>query len=485
MKMAAEMIVEYLEHVSEALINTAIGGKDVGELFSNLNGRLFFTPSMGNIQIKEPTQLLEVLCEDKVIETFGELFNQWKPRVNEMNLTQTKETFYRFFFEPIEQNEVWQIFWTKQVQLIAERVKAGTEGATEEEIKKEIQKIHDQIASAVIYRIQQSWLSKQNKLITEDLASASSELEQDEILERRNLLTAKVAVFTTIINNSWNSLDQFLGSETNPEKGTIYFDFNDEMKTLEKNLGTRCIQIAQMKKGFKQDEEIRNFAANIHGARQSKGYRNLGEGVNESKLQTALRIFVTQLMDDPSSKGKLVLEIAARGILEDITMCLTKRKDAVNSQEYSKTIRLLSAIGNKQIRKQCKELSILCGTKRDSVRFFDKSDDNEVLSYSLSRERTETISEPTVYSPPQSPRPTHRHTLQQSPAKEKSLSLLEKFFGKKEDKNKSSFKNLSFSEGVVIKEIKKMSRSSTSFFKTHDDKKNQPSSKSTLSPGLD
>lgn len=96
MKLAAEMIVEYLEHVSEALINTAIGGKDVGELFSNLNGRLFFTPSVGNIQIKEPTQLLEVLCEDKVIETFGELFSQWKPRVNEMNLTQTKETFINF-----------------------------------------------------------------------------------------------------------------------------------------------------------------------------------------------------------------------------------------------------------------------------------------------------------------------------------------------------------------------------------------------------
>lgn len=84
-------------------------------------------------------------------------------------------------------------------------------------------------------------------------------MEQDEILERRNLLTAKVAVFTTIINNSWNSLDQFLGSETNPEKGTIYFDFNDEMRTLEKNLGTRSVHIAQMKKGLKQEEEIRSF----------------------------------------------------------------------------------------------------------------------------------------------------------------------------------------------------------------------------------
>lgn len=219
------------------------------------------------------------------------------------------------------------------------------------------------------------------------------------------------------------------------------------MRTLEKNLGTRSVHIAQMKKGLKQEEEIRSFAANIHGARQSKGYRNLGEGVNESKLQNALRMFVTQLMDDPSSKGKLVLEIAARGILEDITISLTKRKDTVNSQEYSETIRLLSAIGNKQIRKQCKELSILCGTKRDSVRFFDKSDDSEVLSYSMSRERTDTITEPTVYSPPQSPHPTHLPTLQQSPSKEKSLSLFEKFFGKKEDKTNPVLKIFRFQKG--------------------------------------
>lgn len=97
MKKTAEIIVEYLEYTSDALKYTPARGKDVGELLNKLNGRLFFTPSLGNVQIKAPTELLEILCEDKVLELFGELFDKWKPRVNETNLSHTKATFYKFF----------------------------------------------------------------------------------------------------------------------------------------------------------------------------------------------------------------------------------------------------------------------------------------------------------------------------------------------------------------------------------------------------
>lgn len=63
-------------------------------------------------------------------------------------------------------------------------------------------------------------------------------------------------MFATIINNSWNTLEHFLGSESNPEKGTIYFDFNDEMRTLERGLETRIAQILQMKKGSKKKRQL-------------------------------------------------------------------------------------------------------------------------------------------------------------------------------------------------------------------------------------
>ncbi|CAM2993624.1 hypothetical protein LEAN103870_12465 [Legionella anisa] len=485
MKKTAEIIVEYLEYTSDALKYTPARGKDVGELLNKLNGRLFFTPSLGNVQIKAPTELLEILCEDKVLELFGELFDKWKPRVNETNLSHTKATFYKFFFEPIQENEAWQNFWEKQVQLIATRVKSENSEATEEEISKEIQKVHDQIASAIIYRIQQSWLNRQNQRITDDFARVFTESERAELLVRRNLLTAKVAVFATIINNSWNTLEHFLGSESNPEKGTIYFDFNDEMRTLERGLETRIAQILQMKKGSKKEEAISGLAADIHSARQGKGYRNLGEGVNEGKLQNALRVFVTKLMDDTSQKGKLVIESAAKGILEDIKNNLTQRIDDVNFPEYLITIHVLSTIENKDIKKTCKDLVLLCDTKKDTVTLYDKSEEL-TFSNNKGRERTETISEPSSYSPAQSPRLTPRHTLQHAPTKEKAPSLLERFFGKKGvDQNRPALKknnSFIFPEEITDKETRKLKRATTSFFKVHDDRENQtPPKKSSLS----
>ncbi|MCE0722577.1 hypothetical protein [Legionella resiliens] len=488
MKKAAEMIVEYLEYVSDALKFTPASGKDVGELLNKLNGRLFFTPSLANIQIKEPTELLEILCGDKVLESFGELFDKWQPRVNEANLRHTKAAFYKSFFEPIQESKAWHIFWERQVQLIAQRVKSENDGATEEEISKEIQKVHDQIASAIIYRIQQSWLSRKNKKITDDFAGELTESERAEILVRRNLLTAKVAVFATIINNAWNTLEHFLGSESNPEKGTIYFDFNDEMRTLERGLETHIAQIVQMKKGSKKEEAVSSLAAVINSARQGKGYRNLGEGVNEGKLQNALRVFVTKLMGVTSQKGKLVIESAARGILEDIKNNLIQRIDGVNFSEYASTIHLLSTIENKNIKKQCNDLLILCDTKKDTVTLYDKSEEDELpLSNNTGRERTETISEPSEYSPTHSPRLTH--TPQQMPPKEKAPGLLERFFGKKGvDQDRPVLKkNNSFilPEGRKDTDTRKLRRATTSFFKIHDEKENQTPPKSSLSKGLE
>ncbi|VEB35240.1 hypothetical protein [Legionella cherrii] len=485
MKKAAEMLVEYLEYVSDALKNSPVGGKDVGELLNKLNGRLFFTPSLGNIQIKEPTALLETLCEDKVLETFGELFDKWKPRVNEKNLNHTKAIFYKIFFEPLQESEAWRNFWEKQVQLIGERLQTEQGEATKEEISKEIQKIQDQIASAIIYRIQQSWLNKQNKKISDDLLHAFTESERAEVLVRRNLLTAKVAVFTTIINNAWNTLEHFLGSESNPEKGTIYFDFRDEMSTLVKGLETRSLEIGALKKGSKKEELISNLATQIHSARQGKGYRNLGEEVNEQKLQHALRVFVTQLMDSTSGKGQLILEVIARGILEDIKKNLTQPLDAVNLPEYLTTIDLLVSIENKGIKKQCKDLLLLCTTKKDLITLDDKSEKSELSpSHSYGRERTETISEPSTYSPPSSPRLTRSYTMQQTPAKEKKPNLLERFFMKKESAQSRPIlkKNNSFMlpQGIKDKELSKIKRSASSFFQTHDDEDNP-----LLSPKVD
>ncbi|MCW8400832.1 hypothetical protein OQJ26_18780 [Legionella sp. PATHC038] len=489
MKKAAEMLVEYLEYVSDTLKNSPVGGKDVGELLNKLNGRLFFTPSLGNVQIKEPTALLETLCEDKVLETFGELFDKWKPRVNETNLNDTKAIFYKIFFEPFQESEAWHNFWEKQVQLIGERLQTELGGeATKEEISKEIQKIQDQIASAIIYRIQQSWLNKQNKKISDDLLGAFTESERTEVLLRRNLLTAKVAVFTTIINNAWNTLEHFLGSESNPEKGTIYFDFQDEMSTLVKGLETRGLEIGAMKKKPRKEEAISNLAAQIHSARQGKGYRNLGVEVNEQKLQLALRVFVTQLMDSTSGKGQLILEGIARGILEDIKNNLTQRIDAVNLPEYLTTIHLLGTIENKKIKKQCKDLSLLCTIKKDSAKL-DSEKSELSPSHSNGRERTDTISEPSTYSRTPSPRLTRSYTMQQTPAKEKKPNLLERFFMKKGlDQSRPILKkNNSFMlpEGIKDKELSKIKRSASSFFQTHDDEDSQlPLQKSHLNSGL-
>ncbi|MCW8409647.1 hypothetical protein OQJ13_11760 [Legionella sp. PATHC035] len=492
MKMAAELLVEYLEYVSQALKNSPVGGQDLGELLNRLNGRLFFTPSQGNIQIKEPTALLEILCEDKVLETFGELFDKWKPRVNETNLNHTKAIFYKIFFEPLQESEAWRNFWEKQVQLIGERLQTERGEATKEEISKEIQKIQDQIASAIIYRIQQSWLNKQNKKISDDLLHAFTESERAEVLRRRNLLTAKVAVFTTIINNAWNTLEHFLGSESNPEQGTIYFDFRNEMSTLVKGLETRSLEIATMKKGPKKEEIISNLAAQIHSARQGKGYRNLGEEVNEQKLQHALRVFVTQLMESTSGtgKGSLILEVIAKGILEDIKKNLTQRVDADNVAEYLTTIDVLGTIENKEIKKQCNDLLLLCTIKKDNVKLDDKSEKSELSpSHSYGRERTETISEPSTYSPPSSPRPTRSYTMQQTPVKEKKPNLLERFFMKKESAQSRPIlkKNNSFMlpQGMKDKELSKIKRSASSFFQTHDDEDNPLlSPKTNLNSGL-
>ncbi|MGM9454937.1 hypothetical protein ACTAZI_16555 [Legionella bozemanae] len=492
MKNAAEMLVEYLEYVSDALKNTPVDGKDVGELLNKLNGRLFFTPSLGNVQIKEPTELLELLCENKVLESFGKLFDQWKPRVNEANLSYTKATFYKFFFEPIKQSKAWNNFWEKQIQLIVKRVKSENDTATEEDICKEIQKVHDQIASAIIYRIQQSWLSIQNNRITDDFAQAHTESARAELLVRRNLLTTKVAVFATVINNAWNTLEHFLGSESNPEKGTIYFDFNDEMRTLTTSLEMRSTQIGQMRKGSKEKEDaVSKLAADIHSARQGKGYRNLGEEVNERKLQNALRFFVIQLMDDTSKKGKSVIESAARGILEDIKNNIVHSINAVNFPEYLNTIHLLSTIEDKNIKKKCKDLLSECAIKKDKIKLDDKPEESELtLSCNIGRERTETISEPSTYSPPHSPNLTLRHPTQQMPSKEKAPSIFERFFGKKlvEQNRPVLKKNNSFMlpEGIKDREIRNLKRTKTSFFKTHDDKENQmPPPISSLSTGFD
>ncbi|CAM2958168.1 Uncharacterised protein [Legionella steigerwaltii] len=491
MKNAAGMIVEYLESVLDALKNAPVGGKDVGELLNKVNGRLFFTPSLGNVQIKEPKELLEILCVDEVLESFGEHFDQWKPRVNETNLSHTKATFYKHFFEPIEESEAWRSFWEQQVQLIVKRVKSENDGAAEEEISKEIQKVHDQIASTIIYRIQQSWLSKQGNKVTDDFARASTESERAEQLVRRNLLTAKIAVFATIINNSWNTLEHFLGSEHNPERGTIYFDFNDEMRTLERSLETQSTQMGQMKESKKKEEAIGNLAANINSARQGKGYRNLGEEQNEKKLQNVLRVFVTKLMDDTSPQGKLVIEGIARGILEDIKNNLTQRINIVNFPEYLSTIKLLSTIENKVIKKKCKDLLILCDTKKDSIKLYDQSEKSELLlDNNTSRERTETISEPSAYSPPPSPRLTHRPTMQQMPIKEKTPNLLERFFRRKTaDQSRPVLKkNNSFMlpEEIKDSETRKLRRATTSFFKPHDEAESQTTTKtSSLSTGWD
>ncbi|HHF7367963.1 TPA: hypothetical protein ACPSKY_003114 [Legionella bozemanae] len=492
MKNAAEMLVQYLEYVSDALKNTPVDDKDVGELLNKLNGRLFFTASLGNVQIKEPTELLEILCEDKVLESFGKLFDQWKPRVNEANLSYTKATFYKFFFEPMKQSEAWNSFWERQVQLIVKRVKSENGAATEEDVSKEIQKVHDQIASAIIYRIQQSWLNIQNNRITNDFTQTDTESVRAELLVRRNLLTTKVAVFATVINNAWNTLEHFLGSESNPEKGTIYFDFNDEMRTLATSLEIRSSQIGQMKKGSKEKEEaISKLAAAIHSARQGKGYRNLGEEVNEGKLQNALRVFVIKLMADTSKKGKSIIESAARGILEDIKNNLMRPLDVVNFPEYLSTIHLLNTIEDKNIKKMCKDLLTVCATQKDKVKLYDKSAENErPLSYNIGRDRTETISEPSTYSPTHSPRLTPRHTMEQTPSKEKTSSLFERFFGKKlvEQNRPALKKNNSFMlpEGIKDKEIRNLKRTKTSFFKTHDDKENQmPPPLSSLSTGFD
>jgi hypothetical protein len=186
----------------------------------------------------------------------------------------------------------------------------------------------------------------------------------------------------------------------------------------------------------------------------------------------------------------LVLESVARAILEDIKNNLIQHIDVVNFPEYLSTIKLLNTIENKNTQKKCKGLLILCDTKKESVKSHDKSEENDLLLYNnTGRERTETISEPSTYSPPRSPRFTHRHTMQQMPTNEKAPGLWERVFGKKvvEQSKPVLKKNNSFMlpDGIKDKETIKLRRATTTFFKIHDDKENQsPSKISSLTTGL-
>lgn len=151
---------------------------------------------------------------------------------------------------------------------------------------------------------------------------------------------------------------------------------------------------------------------------------------------------------------------------------------------------MLGTIENKEIKKQCNDLLLLCTIKKDNVKLDDKSEKSELSpSHSYGRERTETISEPSTYSPPSSPRPTRSYTMQQTPVKEKKPNLLERFFMKKESAQSRPIlkKNNSFMlpQGMKDKELSKIKRSASSFFQTHDDEDNPLlSPKTNLNSGL-
>lgn len=152
-------IIDYLEEVVKGQ-QSKDPNRHIGYSFkvdSNL-GRPFFE-ELG-IDTK---QIDSTLGDKSVISKYEDRFKKIHTGISEEDREKITNNI-EYFFRPIEESKEWRSFWENQKKLIANDLLAKNPAATGEEIEKEQNKIRNQIASAVTYKIQ-SMYSKKNPLI--------------------------------------------------------------------------------------------------------------------------------------------------------------------------------------------------------------------------------------------------------------------------------------------------------------------------------